>query len=76
MLLFSEKTQKISMRVLSGQQEPQNQESPRFSTERDGVRTFVFPNSSSFGIKPVSREGTERLVRSAIEYALKINCHL
>jgi isocitrate dehydrogenase len=30
-----------------------------------------FPDTSGFGIKPVSREGTERLVRSAIEYALR-----
>ncbi len=30
-----------------------------------------FPNSSGFGIKPVSREGTERLVRSAIQYAIE-----
>lgn len=29
-----------------------------------------FPNTSGFGIKPVSREGTERLVRSAIRYAI------
>lgn len=29
-----------------------------------------FPESSAYGVKPVSREGTERLVRSAIEYAL------
>ncbi len=29
-----------------------------------------FPDSSSIGLKPVSREGTERLVRSAIQYAL------
>lgn len=32
-----------------------------------------FPNSSGFGIKPVSREGTERLVRSAIQYAIENN---
>lgn len=32
-----------------------------------------FPQSSGFGIKPVSREGTERLVRSAVEYALANN---
>lgn len=30
-----------------------------------------FPDSSAFGIKPISREGTERLVRSAISYALE-----
>jgi isocitrate dehydrogenase len=33
-------------------------------------RKVRFPDTSGFGIKPVSREGTERLVRSAIEYAL------
>ena len=32
-----------------------------------------FPNTSGFGIKPVSREGTERLVRSAIQYAIAEN---
>jgi isocitrate dehydrogenase len=34
-------------------------------------RKVRFPDTSGFGIKPVSREGTERLVRSAIEYAIK-----
>ncbi len=33
-----------------------------------------FPYSSGFGIKPVSREGTERLVRAAIQYAIDNNC--
>jgi Isocitrate/isopropylmalate dehydrogenase len=35
-----------------------------------GVRKSRFPETSSIGIKPVSREGTERLVRKAIRYAL------
>jgi isocitrate dehydrogenase len=35
-----------------------------------GVRKIRFPGTSSIGIKPVSREGTERLVRKAIRYAL------
>ena len=35
-----------------------------------GVRKIRFPETSSIGIKPVSREGTERLVRKAIRYAL------
>ncbi|MBN1198332.1 MAG: NADP-dependent isocitrate dehydrogenase [Bacteroidales bacterium] len=35
-----------------------------------GVKKIRFPKSSSIGIKPVSKEGTERLVRAAIEYAL------
>ena len=35
-----------------------------------GVTTIRFPETSSIGIKPVSQEGTERLVRAAIDYAL------
>ncbi|WP_018143148.1 NADP-dependent isocitrate dehydrogenase [Alloscardovia criceti] len=34
------------------------------------VTKIRFPHSSSIGIKPISREGSERLIRSAIEYAL------
>lgn len=33
-----------------------------------------FPETSGFGIKPVSKEGTQRLVRSAIQYAIANNC--
>jgi isocitrate dehydrogenase len=36
-----------------------------------GVKKIRFPETSGIGIKPVSSEGTERLVRGAIEYALK-----
>ena len=32
-----------------------------------------FPQTSGFGVKPVSKEGTERLVRSAIQYAIETN---
>ena len=35
-----------------------------------GVRKIRFPESSGIGIKPVSREGTERLVRKALQYAV------
>lgn len=35
-----------------------------------GVNKIRFPDSSSFGVKPVSREGTERLVRAAIQFAI------
>ena len=35
-----------------------------------GVRKIRFPETSAIGIKPVSREGTERLVRKAIQYAI------
>ena len=38
-----------------------------------GVTKVRFPETSGFGVKPVSREGSERLVRAAIEYALSHN---
>lgn len=38
-----------------------------------GVKKIRFPETSGIGIKPVSQEGTERLVRAAIEYAIKYN---
>jgi isocitrate dehydrogenase len=36
-----------------------------------GVDQIRFPESSSFGVKPVSREGSERLIRAAILYAIE-----
>ena len=42
----------------------------RFLIEEMGVRKIRFPATSGIGIKPVSREGTERLVRKAIQYAI------
>ena len=36
-----------------------------------GVKNIRFPESSSIGVKPVSEDGSKRLVRSAIDYALK-----
>jgi isocitrate dehydrogenase len=41
-----------------------------FLIKEMGVRKIRFPNTSGIGIKPVSREGTERLVRKAIQYAI------
>ena len=35
-----------------------------------GVKKIRFPSTSGIGVKPVSREGTERLVRKAIQYAI------
>lgn len=45
----------------------------QFIHDEMGVKKVRFPETSGFGIKPVSREGSERLIRSAIEYALDHN---
>ena len=42
----------------------------KFLREEMGVKKIRFPDTSSIGIKPVSKEGTERLVRAAIKYAI------
>lgn len=42
-----------------------------FLQEEMGVNKIRFPETSGIGIKPVSKEGSKRLVRAAIEYAIK-----
>ena len=42
----------------------------KFLTEEMGVSKIRFPETSGIGVKPVSIEGTERLVRKAIQYAI------
>jgi len=41
-----------------------------FLVKEMGVKKIRFPESSSIGVKPVSKEGTDRLVRKAIQYAI------
>ena len=43
----------------------------QFLTGEMGVSKIRFPGTSSFGIKPVSKEGTERLVRQALRFAVE-----
>jgi isocitrate dehydrogenase len=42
----------------------------QFLVNEMGVKTIRFPNTSGIGVKPVSMEGTERLIRKAIQYAI------
>jgi isocitrate dehydrogenase len=44
-----------------------------FLRERMGVQTIRFPETSAIGIKPISEEGSKRLIRAAIDYALSQN---
>lgn len=44
----------------------------KFLREEMGITDQVrFPENSSFGVKPISQEGSERLIRAALEYAIK-----
>lgn len=44
-----------------------------FLQKEMGVKKIRFPNTAGIGIKPVSKEGTERLVRKAIQYTIDNN---
>ncbi len=70
MVIFRENTEDIYAGIewLAGT--PEVKKVVGFLQKEMGVKKIRFPESSSIGIKPVSVEGTERLVRAAIEYAL------
>lgn len=70
MVIFRENTEDIyaGIEYLHGTDEVEKLK--KFLIEEMGVSSIRFPDTVSLGIKPVSKEGTERLVRSAIKYAL------
>ncbi len=70
MTIFRENTEDIyaGIEYMAGTEGAQKMRD--FLVNEMGVTKIRFPDSSSFGVKPVSREGTERLVRAAIQYAL------
>ncbi|MFH1320253.1 MAG: NADP-dependent isocitrate dehydrogenase [Bacteroidota bacterium] len=71
MVIFRENTEDIYAGVEWQEGTPEVKKVIKFLQEEMGVKKIRFPNSSGIGIKPVSSEGTKRLVRAAIEYALR-----
>ncbi|GHV49925.1 isocitrate dehydrogenase [NADP] [Bacteroidia bacterium] len=74
MVIFRENTEDIYAGIEWAEGTPEASKLLKFLREEMGVKKIRFPETSAFGIKPVSVEGTERLVRAAIEYALANNC--
>lgn len=70
MHIFRENTEDIYAGIEFMQGTPEVKKLRDFLIDEMGVNKIRFPESSSLGIKPVSLEGTERLVRAAIEYAV------
>jgi isocitrate dehydrogenase len=70
-VIFRENTEDIYAGVewLTGT--PECQKVVDFLTRDMGVRKIRFPKTSSIGIKPISIEGSERLIRAAIRYAIE-----
>lgn len=71
MTIFRENTEDIYAGIewQAGSEEAKKFEN--FLLNEMGVSKVRFPGQSSYGVKPVSEEGTKRLVRAAIEYALE-----
>ncbi|WP_033541901.1 NADP-dependent isocitrate dehydrogenase [Planococcus sp. CAU13] len=70
MVIFRENTEDIYAGIEYANGSDEVKKLISFLTDEMGVKNIRFPESSGIGIKPVSEEGTKRLVRAAINYAL------
>jgi isocitrate dehydrogenase len=70
MVIFRENSEDTYAGIEYAADTPDAQALIEYLQSRLGASNIRFPQSSGIGIKPVSREGTERLVRRAIQYAL------
>lgn len=69
--IFRENTEDIYAGIEWAAGTPELKKVLKFLQEDMGVENIRFPETTSIGVKPVSVDGTERLVRAAIEYALE-----
>ena len=70
MVIFRENTEDIYAGIEWMNGTPEADKVKRFLIDEMGVKKIRFPETASIGIKPVSLEGTERLVRAALDYAV------
>lgn len=70
MVIFRENTEDIYAGIEWMNGTPEVDKVKKFLLEEMGVTKIRFPQTASIGIKPVSVEGSERLIRAAIEYAI------
>ena len=70
MVIFRENSEDIYAGIEYAAQSEAAQKLIAFLTNELGALTIRFPNTSGIGIKPVSSEGTQRLMRKAIQYAI------
>lgn len=73
MVIFRENTEDIYAGIEFEKDSDQARKIIDFLINEMGINKIRFPETSGIGIKPVSKEGTERLVRAAISYAIKEN---
>jgi isocitrate dehydrogenase len=70
MVIFRENTEDIYAGIEWAGESPEAKKVIAFLQDEMGVKKIRFPATSGIGIKPVSREGTERLIRAALDYAI------
>ena len=70
MTIFRENTEDIYAGIEFAAGTEQVEKLRRFLENEMGVTSIRFPNTSGLGVKPISEEGTKRLVRAAINYAI------
>src|SRR5215475_10585254 len=70
MVIFRENTEDIYAGIEWQAETPEAKKMISFLQESMGVKKIRFPATSGIGVKPVSREGTERLIRAALDYAI------
>jgi isocitrate dehydrogenase len=73
MVIFRENTEDIYAGIEYKAKTDDARRVIEFLQEQMGVQTIRFPATSAIGIKPISEEGSKRLIRSAIDYALAHN---
>ena len=71
MVIFRENTEDIYAGIEYAQGSDEAKKLIEFLQTEFGVNKIRFPETSGIGIKPISEEGTKRLVRAAINYAIK-----
>ena len=70
MVIFRENSEDIYAGIEFEAESDKAKKLIKFLQDEMGVKKIRFPNTSGIGIKPVSREGTERLVRKALKYTI------
>src|SRR5579864_774935 len=70
-VIFRENTEDIYAGVEWAAESPEAKKLIKFLQTEMGVTKIRFPNTSGIGIKPISREGSERLIRAALNYAIE-----
>ena len=71
MVIFRENTEDIYAGIEWAAESPEARKVIAFLQNEMGVKKIRFPGTSGIGIKPVSREGSERLIRAALDYAIR-----